>query len=62
MLSPAVTPDSVKHQLELDEAADLSAGVAYHFHEDISASTMLTMGMDFDIQQYVPNSIMFVQF
>lgn len=48
-----VTLDSVKHQLALTEAADLASGVAYILHEDISASMMLTMGMDFEIQKCV---------
>lgn len=46
-----VTEDSVKHELAQAEAEDLAKGRAFVLHEDISASTMLTMGMDFEIQQ-----------
>jgi hypothetical protein len=31
----------------------MAAGTAYVLHEDVSASQLITMGLDFEEQQYV---------
>ncbi|KAF8871631.1 hypothetical protein BD779DRAFT_1453711, partial [Infundibulicybe gibba] len=49
----SLTLDAVKHQLAVQEANDTTAGVAYILHDEISASRLLTMGLDLEEQQYL---------
>jgi hypothetical protein len=47
----AISQDQVKLQLSEQEATEMKEGQGYALHEEISASLMLTMGMDFEQQQ-----------
>jgi hypothetical protein len=51
--SPAITLDGVRKRLAVEEAAQMAAGAAYVLHEEVSASQLVTMGLDFEEQQYV---------
>jgi hypothetical protein len=48
-----LTQDAVRRSLAEKEKAELIAGDAFVMHEDISASELITMGMDLEEQQYV---------
>ena len=49
----AVTQDAVCKRLAFEEAQAMAAGTAYVLHEEISASQLIMMGLDFEEQQYV---------
>jgi len=46
-----ITQDAVRKRLAVEEAKQMAAGTAYVLHEDISASRLITMGLDFEEQQ-----------
>jgi hypothetical protein len=43
----------VRKQLAAEEAQEMAVGTAYVLHKEISASQLITMGLDFEEQQYV---------
>jgi hypothetical protein len=49
--SPAITLDGVRKRLAVEEATQMAAGTAYVLHEEVSASQLITMGLDFEEQQ-----------
>ena len=49
----AVTQDAVRKRLAVEEAEQMASGTAYVLHEEISASQLITLGLDFEEQQYV---------
>ena len=56
-LVPAITQDAVCKRLAFEEAQEMAAGTAYVLHEEISASQLITMGLDFEEQQYVTTPV-----
>jgi hypothetical protein len=50
-ISLAITVDGVRKRLAVEEAAQMAAGTAYVLHEEVSASQLVTMGLDFEEQQ-----------
>jgi hypothetical protein len=55
-ISTEITEDAVRKRLAVEEAAQMAAGTAYVLHEEISASQLITMGLDFEEQQCVDQS------
>ena len=49
--SLAITLDGVRKRLAVEEAAQMAAGAAYVLHEEVSASQLVAMGLDFEEQQ-----------
>jgi hypothetical protein len=49
----AITQDAVRKRLAVEEAEQMATGTAYVLHEEVSASQLITMGLDFEEQQYV---------
>ena len=47
----AVTQDAVRKRLALQEAEQMASGTAFVLHEEISASQLITLGLDFEEQQ-----------
>ena len=45
--------------LAAEEAQEMAVGTAYVLHEEISASQLITMGLDFEEQQYI-HEILFI--
>jgi uncharacterized protein YfiM (DUF2279 family) len=50
-ISTEITQDAVHKCLAVEEAAQMAAGTAYVLHEEISASLLIMMGLDFEEQQ-----------
>ena len=50
MLS-GITQDAVHRHLAIEEAQEMMAGTAYILHEEILASQLIMMGLDFEEQQ-----------
>jgi hypothetical protein len=50
-ISSAISQDGVRKRLAAEEAAQMAAGTAYVLHEEVSASQLVTMGLDFEEQQ-----------
>jgi hypothetical protein len=50
---PAITQDGVRKRLAVEEATQMATGTAYVLHEEVSASQLVIMGLDFEEQQYV---------
>jgi hypothetical protein len=48
---PAITQDGMHKRLAVEEAAQMAAGTAYVLHEEVSASQLVTMALDFEEQQ-----------
>ncbi|KAF8066636.1 hypothetical protein FPV67DRAFT_1417508 [Lyophyllum atratum] len=46
-----ISQDAVRKKLALQESEDTKAGRAYALHEEISASQLITMGLDFEEKQ-----------
>ncbi|KAF8065143.1 hypothetical protein FPV67DRAFT_1419520 [Lyophyllum atratum] len=46
-----ISQDAVRKKLAIQEAEDTKAGRAYALHEEVSASQLLTMGIDFEEKQ-----------
>ena len=46
----------MRKRLAVGEAAQMAAGTAYVLHEEISASQLIMMGLDFEEQQCVDPS------
>jgi hypothetical protein len=44
----------VRKRLAEEEAAQMAAGTTYVLYEEVSASQLVTMGLGFEEQQYVP--------
>ena len=55
----AITQDVVRKRLAAEEAQEMAVGTAYVLHKEISASQLITMGLDFEGQQYV-HEILFI--
>ena len=49
--SPAITQNAMCKQLAVEEAEQMVTGTAYVLHQEISASQLITMGLDFEEQQ-----------
>ena len=49
--SSAITLDGVHKWLAVEEVAQMAAGAAYVLHEEVSASQLVTMRLDFEEQQ-----------
>jgi hypothetical protein len=49
----AVTQDAVRKRLAVEEAEQMVSGTTYVLHEEISASQLITLGLDFEEQQCV---------
>lgn len=49
----AITQEAVRRRLAVEEAEQMAAGVGYILDEEISASQLIVMGLDFEEQQYV---------
>jgi len=47
----AISQDAVRKMLAIQEAEDMKAGIAYALDKDISASQLLTMGLDLEEKQ-----------
>ena len=52
-ISTEITQDTVRKHLAVEEAVQMAAGTAYVLHEEILASQLITMGLDFEEQQCV---------
>lgn len=50
---PDLTQDAIRKQLADDEEKDIATGTAFLMHEDISASHLISMGIDLEENQYV---------
>ena len=48
---PALSQQAVRRQLAEEETAALKDGAAFNMHEDVSASQLITMGLDLENQQ-----------
>ena len=46
----------MRKHLAVEEAAQMAAGTAYVLHKEISASQLITMGLDFEERQCVDPS------
>lgn len=49
----ALTQEKVRLALAAAEAADIQAGTVFALHTEVSASILVTMGLDLEDQQYV---------